>query len=96
MERPDAGYDPSDALEDPGEGAAVQVDKEEVVELLRSRGEHDKAAGVECALPRHVDTEADAGVLQQFDVKVSEIATAARGQDESAETPLSGAGSVEP
>jgi hypothetical protein len=52
----------------------VHIDKEEVVDLLRSRGEHDKAASVSCALPRHVDTEADAGVLHQFDVNVSEIA----------------------
>lgn len=52
----------------------MHIDKEEVVDLLRSRGEHDKAASVSCALPRHVDTEADAGVLHQFDVSVSEIA----------------------
>ena len=52
----------------------MQVDKEDVVDLLRSRGDHDKAAHVGCALPRHVDTEADAGLLQQFDVSVSEIA----------------------
>lgn len=52
----------------------MQVDKEEVVDLLRSRGQHDKAASVECALPRHVDTEADAGLLHQFDVNVSDLA----------------------
>lgn len=67
----------------------MQVDKEEVVDLLRSRGEHDKAASVECALPRHVDTEADAGVLHQFDVNVSEI-TAAVGSE--GDEPLAGAG----
>ena len=55
----------------------MHVDKEEVVDLLRSRGDHDKAASVECALPRQVDTEADAGLLHQFDVNVSEITTAA-------------------
>lgn len=54
----------------------MQVDKEDVVDLLRSRGEHDKAANVECALPRQVDTEADAGLLHQFDVNVSELAEA--------------------
>ena len=55
----------------------MQVDKEDVVDLLRSRGDHDKAASVECALPRQVDTEADAGVLHQFDVAVSDLAAAA-------------------
>lgn len=51
----------------------MHVNKNEVVDLLRARGEHDKAASLECALPRQVDTEADAGVLHQFDVSVSEL-----------------------
>lgn len=55
----------------------MQVDKEDVVDLLRSRGDHDKAANVECALPRQVDTEADAGVLHQFDVAIRDLAEAA-------------------
>ena len=67
----------------------MQVDKEDVAELLRSRGEHDKAANVECALPRHVDTEADAGLLHQFDVNVSDIAEAG---DAEGENPVAGAG----
>lgn len=69
----------------------MQVDKEEVVDLLRSRGEHDKAASVECALPKHVDTEADAGVLHQFDVNVREITEAAGSQGDQDES-LSSAG----
>ena len=69
----------------------MQVDKEEVVDLLRSRGEHDKAASVECALPKHVDTEADAGVLHQFDVNVSEITEAVGSEGDQGE-PLTGAG----
>lgn len=59
----------------------MQIDKEEVVDLLRSRGDHDKAANVECALPRQVDTEADAGLLHHFDVNVSEITDATDGTD---------------
>lgn len=54
----------------------MYVDKDEVVELLRSRGEHDKAASVDCALPRQVDTEADAGLLAQLEVHVSDLAEA--------------------
>ena len=72
-----------------GREQQVQVDKDEVVDLLRSRGEHDKAMGVECALPKQVDTEADAGLLQQFDVHVSELAVAGDEPD----TPVAGAGS---
>lgn len=51
----------------------MQIDKDEIVDLLRSRGEHDKAASVECALPRYVDPEQDAGVLHQFDLNVRDL-----------------------
>jgi hypothetical protein len=71
----------------------LHVDKNEVVDLLRSRGEHDKAASVQCALPRHVDTEADAGLLHQFDVNVSDLKGASRADGEPDE-PLTGAGST--
>lgn len=67
----------------------MHVDKEEVVDLLRSRGEHDKAANVACALPRHVDTEADAGLLHQFDLNVSEVRDAATATQDP-DTPVAG------
>ncbi|HEX6246485.1 MAG TPA: hypothetical protein VFZ64_01325 [Nocardioidaceae bacterium] len=61
----------------------MRIDKEDIVDLLRSRGEHDKASSMDCALPRQVDTDVDAGVLHQFDVNVSEVteAAAASGRD---------------
>jgi lipopolysaccharide biosynthesis regulator YciM len=65
----------------------MHVDKEEIVDLLRSRGEHDKAANVDCALPRQVDTEADAGLLSQYDLNVTEIAAAGT---EDPDAPLAG------
>lgn len=55
----------------------MHVDKEEIVDLLRSRGEHDRASNMDCALPKRVDTEADAGLLHQYDVHVSEVTEAA-------------------
>ena len=51
----------------------MQIDKEEVVHLLRERGEHDKAVSVGCALPRQIDTEQDAGLLHTFDVNVGDL-----------------------
>jgi hypothetical protein len=66
----------------------VRMDKGEVVDLLRSRGEHDKAASVDCALPKQVDTEADAGLLHQFGVNVSELEGVGGGPD----APVAGAG----
>jgi hypothetical protein len=51
----------------------MEIEKDEVVELLRSRGEHDRAQQVACALPRQVDTERDAGLLHTFDINISEL-----------------------
>ena len=51
----------------------MQVDKETVTRSLRSRGDHDRAQQAECALSRQVDTERDAGLLQQLDVDVAAI-----------------------
>lgn len=67
----------------------MHVDKEEIVDLLRSRGDHDKAASIDCALPRHVDTEADAGLLHQFDLNVSEVRDAATATQDP-DTPVAG------
>lgn len=69
----------------------MQVDKEDVVDLLRSRGQHDKAASIQCALPRHVDTEADAGLLHQFEVSVRDVRQAAGAPDGADGTPVGGA-----
>ncbi len=69
----------------------MQVDKEDVVDLLRSRGQHDKAASIQCALPRQVDTEADAGLLNQFEVSVSDVRQAAGAPDGADSTPIGGA-----
>ena len=55
----------------------MHVHKDVIVGFLRSRGEHDKAATVGCALPRRVDTKADAGLLSQYDLNVSELTAAA-------------------
>lgn len=51
----------------------MHIDKEEVVALLRTRGEHDRAQQVSSALPRHVDTEEDAGLLHAFDVSAADL-----------------------
>ena len=55
----------------------MQVDKRTVTATLRAQGEHDRAQRADCVLPRHVDTERDAGVLQQLDVHPSELARVA-------------------
>lgn len=51
----------------------MQIEKDEVVDKLRSQGDHDKAQQADCALPQRVDTERDAGLLHAFDLNVSEL-----------------------
>ena len=65
-----------------GEGTAVEIEKDQVVDLLRSRGEHDRAQQVDCALPRQVDTDRDAGLLHTFDINVRDLAPDAESHED--------------
>jgi hypothetical protein len=65
----------------------VRIDKNEVVDLLRARGDHDKAANVECALPQQVDTEKDAGILHTFDVNVRDLTPSSEPETRSRSAP---------
>jgi hypothetical protein len=51
----------------------MQIDKEQVLELLRSRGDHDKAQQAEQELPDQVDTDQHAGMLQKFGLDPKEL-----------------------
>jgi hypothetical protein len=55
----------------------MHTEREVIVRTLRSRGDHDRALEAQCRLPQWVDLELDAGVLQQLDVEVAELAPAA-------------------
>lgn len=57
------------------------VEKDAVTEALRARGDHDRAAQADTALPRNVDTETDAGLLHQFDLNVAEVEAAGTDAD---------------
>ena len=41
----------------------MQIDKSQIIELLKSRGDHDKAAQADSELPDQVDPQADSGLL---------------------------------
>lgn len=60
----------------------MEIEKDDVVDMLRSRGEHDKAQQAASALPRHVDTTKDAGLLHTFDINTTEVTEAADGADD--------------
>ena len=52
----------------------MQIPKEQILELLRSRGEDDKAAQADGELPDQVDTEQHADVLQRLGVDPGDLA----------------------
>ena len=51
----------------------MQIPKDQILELLRSRGENDKASQAEGELPDQVDTEKDAGLLQKLGIDPGDI-----------------------
>ena len=46
----------------------MNADRQDLVDLLRARGEHDQALRAACSLPRQIDTEVDAGLLRKLDI----------------------------
>ena len=51
----------------------MEIPKEQVLNLLRERGQHDQAAQAEQELPDQVDTERDAGLLSRFGLDPDEL-----------------------
>ena len=51
----------------------MEIPKEKVLELLRSRGDNDKADQADQELPDQVDTERDSGLLSKFGIDPSEL-----------------------
>ena len=51
----------------------MEIDKSQIVELLKSRGEDAKAAQAEADLPDKVDTEVDASVLAKVGIDPQDL-----------------------
>lgn len=51
----------------------MEIPKEKVLELLRSRGENEKADQAGQELPGQVDTERDSGLLAKFGVDPKQL-----------------------
>jgi hypothetical protein len=51
----------------------VQISKEQILQLLRSRGDHDQAGQAETELPDQVDTDNDAGLLAKFGIDPAQL-----------------------
>ena len=52
----------------------MQIPKEQILELLRSRGQNDKAQQAEGELPDQVDTEQHAGLLEKLGIDPGDLA----------------------
>jgi hypothetical protein len=51
----------------------MQIDKDQILELLRSRGEQGKADEAGSELPDKVDTDRDAGLLSKYGIDVQDL-----------------------
>ena len=51
----------------------MKVHKSHIIELLRSRGHHDKADEAEAQLPDEVDTEHHSDVLSRWGVDANDV-----------------------
>jgi hypothetical protein len=51
----------------------MQFDKEQILQLLRDRGQHDQADQAQQTLPDQVDSEQHSGLLAQHGINVEEL-----------------------
>ena len=51
----------------------MEIDKGQIVEFLKSKGDHEQAAKAENDLPDKVDPEQDKGMLARFGIDPSEL-----------------------
>jgi hypothetical protein len=52
----------------------MEIPKEKIIELLRERGEDQRAGQAERELPAQVDSEQHAGLLSKFGIDVQDLA----------------------
>lgn len=51
----------------------MQIDKNQILELLRSQGDQGKASQAEAELPDQVDTEQHAGLLSKLGINPADL-----------------------
>lgn len=52
----------------------MNIDKSQITELLRSRGDNDRADEAERDLPDEIDTDRDGGLLDRFGLDIGDLA----------------------
>jgi hypothetical protein len=53
----------------------MNIDKDQILQLVRSQGDDAKAQEADQELPSTVDTDKDAGLLQKFGIDPMELVT---------------------
>jgi hypothetical protein len=51
----------------------MEIPKDKILELLKHRGDHDKAQQADQKLPGQVDTEEHKGILQELGIDPQEL-----------------------
>jgi hypothetical protein len=51
----------------------MEIPKDKILELLRDRGDHDKAGQAERELPDQVDPERDKGILEKLGIDPQDL-----------------------
>jgi hypothetical protein len=51
----------------------MQIDKSQILELIRQHGQSDQAAQAEQELPDQVDTDQHAGLLSKYGIDIGEL-----------------------
>lgn len=51
----------------------MNIDKNQIIELLKKRGDHDQARQAESELPEKVDPEKDSGLLSKFGINAQDL-----------------------
>jgi hypothetical protein len=55
------------------ENGAMQIDKQQIVDMLKNRGDNDKATQAQSELPDQVDTDKDSGLLDKFGINPQDL-----------------------
>lgn len=51
----------------------MQIPKDQILEMIRSRGDEDQARQAEGELPDQVDTDQDGGLLEKYGIDVQSL-----------------------
>ncbi|GAA3642973.1 hypothetical protein [Microlunatus ginsengisoli] len=57
----------------------MNIDKQQILDLLRNQGKNDQAQQAQSELPDHVDTDQHADLLQRFGIDINDLLGGAAG-----------------